>query len=118
MGSKLPASLSDVVDRASAFSQDIDGSQIVQLTFGPADIEVFTERSSGKYQERIAWEEPLPDFSPITVFVDPAMVINGLRRSKQFYIHSVEVKGRMMNRIMVVGEFGRQLIQTVMPKDE
>lgn len=118
VSSKLPASLADVVDRASVFSTDIEGKDSIQLTFTPAGIEVFTERVSGKYQEKVAWEEPLADFAPVALNVDPSMMLGGLKHSKSFHLHTAEVKGRPITRIMVVGERGTQLIQTMLAPTE
>jgi len=118
IGAKFPPGLSDVVDRASAFAGDIDGKLVVQLTFRPENIEVCAERTSGKYQEKAAWEEAPKAFDPITVFADPSMILYGLKHSKQFYMHAINAKGRKMTRLMIVGSFGRQLIQTVLPATE
>lgn len=113
LSNKLPEALMDAVNRAAALSQNIDNFDTIRLTFNKDFIEVFSQRTSGKYTENVALEKPFKnDFEPISIYVDYAMIENGLKYSKSFYLKKVSFKKREEVRIIFTNPNGIQLIKT------
>jgi hypothetical protein len=113
VSNELPSKLIDAVNRAAALSQNIDSFDTVKLTFTTDNIEVFSQRPSGKYTETVAWEKPFKkDISPVTISVDYSMIQNGIKYSKSFYLKCLEVGGKIRTRVIFVSEHGLQLIST------
>jgi hypothetical protein len=84
---QLPSGLVEAVDRAATFSMEIQDHPTVRLTFKKEYLEVYAQRSTGKYQEKVLWDEPITeDFEPVVLYVDFSMIAYGLKRSKTFYI--------------------------------
>ncbi len=109
----LPAKLAEVVDRASTLSLDIDSHPSVRLTFRKEFIEVYSQRSTGKYQEKVAWDKEMKaDFDPIVLYVDFSMIVYGLKRSKSFYIKQTEGKGGIQKRIIFQGDKISHILST------
>ena len=113
ISNELPNKLIDAVNRAAALSTNIESFDTVKLTFTPDMIEVFAQRPSGKYTEKVEWEKPFPkQFEPISIFVDYTMIENGIKYSKSFYLHNTLVNEKIRTRVIFVSEFGIQLIST------
>jgi hypothetical protein len=110
----LPTTLSEAVELASVLSIEIDAHPTVRLTFKPDCIEVYSQRSSGKYQEKVAWDKPIKaEFEPIVLYVDYSMITYGLKRSKSFYIKQTKTKsGKVNKRIIFQGEHIRHILST------
>jgi hypothetical protein len=113
ISNELPNKLIDAVNRAAALSQNIESFDTVKLTFTKDNIEVFSQRPSGKYTENVPWEKPFKkDISPISIYVDYSMIQNGIKYSKSFYLKNTEVNEKIKTRVVFVSEFGIQLIST------
>jgi hypothetical protein len=113
ISNELPNKLIDAVNRAAALSQNIESFDTVKLTFTRDNIEVFSQRPSGKYTENVLWEKPFKkDISPISIYVDYSMIQNGIKYSKSFYLKNTTVQEKMKTRVIFVSEFGIQLIST------
>ena len=113
ISNELPNKLIDAVNRAAALSQNIESFDTVKLTFTKDDIEVFSQRPSGKYTENVPWEKPFKkDISPISIFVDYSMIQNGIKYSKSFYLKNTTINEKVRTRVVFVSEFGIQLIST------
>ena len=113
IANELPNKLIDAVNRAAALSQNIESFDTVKLTFTKDHIEVFSQRPSGKYTENVPWEKPFKkDISPIKIYVDYAMIQNGIKYSKSFYLKSIEVNDKVRTRVIFESEHGIQLIST------
>lgn len=109
----LPSGLIDAVNRAAALSQNIESFDTIKLTFSQEGIEVFSQRPSGKYTENVEWEKPFKkSFDPISIFADYAMIENGIKYSKSFYLKETTQKEKKVTRIIFVHENGIQLINT------
>ena len=109
----LPESLMDAVNRAAALSQNIESFDTIKLTFTKEHIEVFSQRPSGKFTENVAWTKAFKkDFKPIAIFADYAMIENGIKHSKSFYLKRTIAKEKETTRIIFVHGNGIQLIAT------
>ena len=110
---ELPAKLMDAVRRASSLSQNIESFNTIKLTLDTDTIEVFSQRSSGKYTEKIAWAKSFTKtITPVAIHVDFAMIENAIKYSKTFYLKTIEAKDKSIIRIIFVHENGIQLVST------
>lgn len=103
---KLPSTLIASVDRASALAMEIGDEEGVRLTLSKEGIEIFSERSTGKYKEKIEWDKngtPNGDLSEgVQLYIDHSILAYGLARSPEFYIKKSESSGRI--RIVFYGQ--------------
>jgi hypothetical protein len=110
---EFPTGLADAVNRAAALAGNIEGHDTIRLTFDKDGVEVFSQRTSGKFTEIIPWEKPFKDeMAPISIFMDYAMLINVIRYSNQFYMKKIMVRDTELVRMMFTYESGIQLIST------
>jgi len=86
----FPKELFDAIDRASSFYLDISDSRAVRLLISPKRIVVSSERIAGKFEEKVAWRDEPPTFTPFELYVDTAMILFAARRSMSFYIFERE----------------------------
>jgi hypothetical protein len=109
----LPATLLDGINRASAFSINVESFETVKLTFNNEGIDIFSKRTSGKYTEKVEWEKPLKrEIKPISIYIDYSMIENGLKYSNSFYLKNTKVKDKEVTRIIFKNKHGIQLITT------
>ena len=95
--SKFPQELFNVIDRATSFGIDISERVAVRLVLSKDNIEVSSERASGKYSEKVDWEEkPSQEFEPITIYVDATMMEFIAKRSLEFYLYTSTSVPRML----------------------
>jgi len=110
---ELPKDLMEAVNRAAALSQNIESFDTIKLTFTNDFIEVFSQRPSGKYTEQVPWEKAFKkSINPISIFVDYAMIENGISYSKSFYLKKTMKKDKEIVRIIFANPNGMQLITT------
>jgi len=113
IGNQLPEKLMDAVRRASSLSQNIESFNTIKLTLDTDSIEVFSQRPSGKYTEKVAWAKSFTkEIKPIGIHVDFAMIENAIKYSKTFYLKSITTKDKTTVRIIFVHENGMQLVST------
>lgn len=106
----LPKELFNVIDRAVSFSIDISERTAVRLTISKDNIEVSSERASGKFSEKVSWEDKIDqDFEPFVVYVDSVMMNYVSTKSLEFYIIS---SGRLP-RILFISENSKHLMSTL-----
>lgn len=109
----LPSGLAEAAGRAAVLSMDIDSYESVRLTVSPEGIEVYSQRSTGKYKEMVAWDTPVTEvFDPVVIYIDPGMIEYGLKRTKSFFIRQTESGGRRHVRLVFEGEKYKHLIST------
>lgn len=82
----FPAELFNAIDRAVSLGMDISGHTSVCLNLSPKNIEVTTERATGKYSEKVAWDTDVGDFENLSIYVDTTMMTFMAQRSLEFYI--------------------------------
>lgn len=116
---KLPAMFLMASDRAASFSAEVNGFETINVLFEKSHILIKSQRSSGKYQEKIKWEVPFSDgFEPIQFIIDPDMVNYGLKRATNFYIKKHRTKiGEKVYLIFFNDNF-YHLITTIQESDE
>lgn len=113
ISNKLPEGLMEAINRAAALSTNIESFDTIKLTFSNENIKVYSERTSGKYTETVAWEKPLKkEIEPISIFVDYAMIENGIKYSKSFYLKKTKDQKKESMKIIFSNPNGIQLIKT------
>lgn len=112
---KFPKDLFNAIDRAVSFSIDISEHSAVRLVISKEKIEVSAERSSGKYSEKVAWEETIKEeFEPFTVYVDAQMMQFVAQRTVEFYLLKGPVYNRKsLPRLLFVTESSKHLLATL-----
>lgn len=115
---KFPKEMFEAIDRASSFSVDIDEHLGVKLIISKKKIEVSSERSSGKYNEKIDWEEELAvDFEPFVVYVDIQMMGFVAQRTTEFYLLQNN-SAKDTPRLLFVTENSKHLLSTLSVNEE
>jgi hypothetical protein len=115
----LPSTLAEAINRAASFSINIESFETVKLTFTNEGINIFSKRTSGKYNESVEWEKPLKqEINPISIFIDYAMAKNGIKSNSSFYLKTTEVKDKEVTRIIFKNKHSIQLITTFNGNDE
>lgn len=117
---KFPKELFNAIDRAVSFSIDISEHSAVRLTISKEKIEVSSERSSGKYNEKVSWDEEIDsDFEPFTVYVDAQMMEFVAQRTVEFYLLKGPVRnGKSLPRLLFVTESSKHLLSTLDAREE
>ena len=107
------------IDRATSFSIDISEHSAVRLVLSKEKIVVSAERSSGKYEEKISWEDEVGDFEEMTVYVDATMMQYAGTRTLEFYIQKGPVRnGKTIPRLLFVTSQSIHLMSTLDNGDE
>lgn len=83
---ELPAGLASVTDRISTLASDVNGMAAVRMTLKKDKIEFYSERVSGKVREEVALEKPFKDDVNLTLWMDPAFLMEAAQKVKSFYI--------------------------------
>lgn len=112
---KFPKALFDAVNRATSFSMDILDCSAVRLSISKDKIEVSSERSSGKYFEKVAWDEEIKqDFESVVIYVDAVMMQFISQRTVEFYLIDGPVKNnKTLPRLLFVTEHSKHLFSTL-----
>jgi DNA polymerase III sliding clamp (beta) subunit (PCNA family) len=105
----LPVGLSDAINRASTLSMNIESFNSIKLTFTTDYIEVYSERPSGKYTEKVSWDKPIKNMSELSILVDYNFFEQGIKNSDSFYLKSSE-KGA--TKIVFAHANGLQIVNT------
>lgn len=109
----FPKELFSAIDRATSFSIDISEHSAIRLNLSKEHIEVSSERTSGKYTEKVAWDTEVGDFEPITVYVDSTMMAYSGDRSLEFYLIKGAIKnGKTIPRLLFTTEQSVHLMST------
>jgi DNA polymerase III sliding clamp (beta) subunit (PCNA family) len=88
---KLPKELSAACDRASIFAYDDAEKNIIKLTLSSEQIDIYAERNTGKYVEKIKWEKKFEkEFEPITIFINYDLIRHGMGMS--FCVKKIQKK--------------------------
>lgn len=112
---KFPKELFNAIDRAVSFSMDISEHLAVRLLISKEKIEVSSERNSGKYHEKILWDEEFKtDFEPIMVYIDASMMEFISQRAVEFYLLKGPTRnGKNLPRLLFVTESSKHLLSTL-----
>ena len=107
----FPKELFNAIDRAGSFSIDIQGHTSIRLVISQKNIEVSSERATGKYSEKVGWDTTTTmlenEFEPITVYVDSIMMEFMGKRTLEFYL----IKGSA-TRLLFVSPESKHLMST------
>lgn len=118
---KFPKEMFSSIDRAVSFSMNISECSAVRLVISKEKIIVSSERNTGKYNEKVSWEEEInQDFEPFTVYVDAQMMQFMAQRTVEFYLLKGPVKnGKSLPRLLFVTDSSKHLLATLdAPVDE
>lgn len=112
---RFPKELFNAIDRAVSFSINISEASAVRLSISKEKIEVSSERSSGKYSEKVSWEEEFKnDFDPFIVYVDASMMEFVAQRTVEFYTLKGPMRnGKTLPRLLFVTESSKHLLSTL-----
>lgn len=109
----FPKELFGAIDRATSFSIDISEHSAIRLNLTKEYIEVSSERTSGKYTEKVSWDTEVGDFEPVTVYVDSTMMAYSGDRSLEFYlIKGAPKNGKIIPRLLFTTEQSTHLMST------
>jgi len=89
LSGELPMSIKDAVDRAFSLSMNVNGNESVEILFSKENIMIHSERSTGKFTEKVDWGEekgPKEEFEPFSIYLDLSILSYGLSRSPKFFI--------------------------------
>lgn len=111
---KFPKELFNAIDRAVSFSIEISEHSAVRLNLTKEKIIVSSERSAGKYDEKVAWDEEVGDFEEMTVYVDATMMQYAGTRTLEFYLQKGPIKnGKTIPRLLFVTPQSIHLMSTL-----
>ena len=112
---KFPADMFNAIDRAVSFSINISELSAVRLTISKEKIEVSSERNSGKYSEKVAWEDEIKgEFEPFVVYVDAVMMEFVSQKSVEFYLLKGPIRNnKCIPRLLFVTESSKHLLGTL-----
>lgn len=112
---KFPKEMFSAIDRAVSFSMNISECSAVRLEISKEKIVVSSERSTGKYNEKVSWgEEIAEDFEPFTVYVDAQMMQFMAQRTVEFYLLKGPVRnGKSLPRLLFVTDSSKHLLATL-----
>ncbi len=105
----LPKGLSEAINRASALAMNIESFNSIKLTFTNEYIEVYSERPTGKYTEKVSWDKPVKNFPEINILVDYNFIEQGIANSDSFYLKQEDNKA---TKIIFVHANGLQVVNT------
>lgn len=111
IGGKLPASLSEVVDRVATLATDVKGSFPVRLTFTPTELEVYAEKTTGKASETIPWETPL-NCQKTEVWMDSSFMLEAGKKMVEFYLTESETT-HSTAMVFTVGSYVQVAARTI-----
>ncbi|MDD5650441.1 MAG: hypothetical protein PHF86_08515 [Candidatus Nanoarchaeia archaeon] len=111
----LPKNLWDAINRASALSMNIELFNSIKLIFTNDYIEVYSERSSGKYSEKVKWDEPIKNIPNISILIDYTFLEQGLKFSNNFYL---KCKDKEPSKIVFIHNDGVQIVNTFEDDEE
>ena len=104
----LPKSLFEAIDRAVSFSIDIAKRPAVRLSISKDKINVSSERSSGRFAEKVAWDDQIEDdFDSFVIYVDSAMIQSISQKTTEFYFL------KDTERLLFVTENSKHILSTL-----
>lgn len=117
---KFPKDLFNAIDRAISLSIDISEHPAVRISISKEKIEVSSERSAGKYNEKVAWEDTIEeDFEPFEVYVDAMMMEFVAQRTVEFFLLKGPVRnGKSLPRLLFVTDSSKHLLSTLSAPEE
>ena len=89
LSGELPMIIKKAVDRAFSLSMNVNGNESVEIAFAKENIIVRSERSTGKFMEKVNWGDskgPKEEFEPFSIYLDLPILTYGLDRSPKFFI--------------------------------
>lgn len=119
LNATFPEELFNAIDRAETFAMSINDHAAIRMILSPEKIEISSERQSGKYVEKVAWDKGFKaKFEPITLYADPAMMSFIAKRSLKFYLSKVvsEKTGKVIPRFMFISEKSQHMMTTFSAK--
>jgi hypothetical protein len=114
LSNELPKGLFPAIERAATLSMDIGEHDAIRLTIYPDHLFCYSERSSGKYEEKLKWEEKFSDdFDPVEFHVDPSMIQYALKRSPKFFLKQITKDEKTITRLIFFNDHFKHLLTTI-----
>lgn len=114
---KFPQEMFKAIERATSFGMEISERTAVKLELNKDGIMVSSERTSGRYAEKISWEEEMKDMEDLIIFVDTTMMSFISNRSTEFYVSKNPVGGRSVPRLFFVTDSSVHIMATLEGKN-
>ncbi len=86
----FPKEISNVVDRVSVLSSEVEGSSAIRMTIRKDELEFFAKKYAGKINEKIKLDQPLKKDVEIKIWVDSSFLIEAAKKGCDFYIKSTD----------------------------
>lgn len=110
---ELPENLKKAIDRASVLSKNIDGGEeTINIVLSNDGIECYSERSTGKYREKIEWEKEINIEKPIKMQIDFNMINYGINKTNQFYVIEKKNDEDILIRVIFYGNKFKCMVST------
>ncbi len=111
----FPKELFPAIDRAVSFSLDIDDKKSVKLTLSEKGIEVYSQKTSGNYTERVQWTDDVQGkLSQLIIYVDVDMMTQLAKKSLDFYLRKGPKMGdKQTYRMVFVAEDSVHIMATL-----
>ena len=103
----FPKRLLDAIYRASVLSTSVENFETIDISFSSENIIIQSERSSGKYFERVSWDNSVSIDKEIEIRIDFAMMELAMKQAKSFYIKEESEDNK---RIVFEYEEGLQIL--------
>ena len=111
--STFPSEFFSSVDRAVPFSIDISEHSTVRIKLSKGNIEVSSERASGKFVEDVPWDDNCGEFEDIVFYADSNMILSIANKAVEFYLlKGVPRNGRYIPRLLFTTEKSVHLMTT------
>lgn len=114
---KFPSEMFKAIERATSFGMEISERIAVKLELNSDGIVISSERSSGRYMEKVSWEDDVGEIEPLVMFVDATMMKFIANRSAEFYLLNTVVAGRSIPRLFFVTENSIHVMATLEGKN-
>lgn len=114
---KFPAEMFNAIERATSFGMEISERTAVKLELSENGIVVSSERTSGRYAEKISWEDKVEGVGDLVIYVDTTMMKFISNRSTEFYLSNAVMNGKTLPRLFFVTDSSVHIMATLEGKN-
>lgn len=113
----FPPEVFKAIERATSFGMEISERTAVKLELSENGIMVSSERTSGRYAEKISWEEEMKGMDDLIIYVDTTMMQFIANRSAEFYLSRAVMNGKSLPRLFFVTDSSIHIMATLEGKE-
>lgn len=110
---KFPVEMFKAIERATSFGMEISERTAVKLELTESGITVSSERTSGRYAEKISWDEEVKGIQDLILYVDTTMMQFIANRSTEFYLSKNVMRGKVLPRLFFVTDSSVHIMATL-----